>query len=149
MINDLNEHRQLFQERLTNVSADYHYKFTRYQAHYTIALAYITEEADLSISTEHIRESDVFIFLKPNLCAIIFDNTNEEQGIKAANNLLSRIQSLFFTKHLYIAVVTSHHDKSQFQMIHDLFDLLSYALTNHMDNLVVDSSQVIQHQQSV
>lgn len=149
MINDFSEHRQLFQERLTNISADYHYKFTRYQAHYSIVLAYITEDTDLGASAKHIRESDILIFFKPNLCAIIFDNTDEEQGIKAANNVLSRIQGLFFSKHLYMAVVTSHHDKSQFQMIHDLFDLISYALTNHMDNLVVDSSQVIQHQQSV
>lgn len=149
MINDFSEHRQLFQEQLINISADYHYKFTRYQAHYSLVLAYITEGTDLGVSAKHIRESDIIVFFKPNLCAIVFDNANEDQGIKAANNLLSKIQALFFTKHLYVSTITSHHDKSHFQMIHDLFDLMSYAVTNHMDNLVIDSSQVIQHQQSV
>ena len=101
----------------------------------------------MSLCSKHLRESDILIFFQKNFCAIIFDNTNEEQGIKAANNILSRVQDLFFAKHFYMTVITASDEYSEFQMVHDVFDLMTYALEHNMDNLVVDTSQVIQHKQ--
>ena len=89
MINTLNQHRQNFQEQLIAEITEFHYRFIRYHTKYSIALAYISEEnGDLSLCSKHLRESDILIFFQKNFCAIIFDNTNEEQGIKAANNIL-------------------------------------------------------------
>lgn len=148
MINTLNQHRQNFQEQLIAEITEFHYRFIRYHTKYSIALAYISEEnGDLSLCSKHLRESDILIFFQKNFCAIIFDNTNEEHGIKAANNILSRVQDLFFAKHFYMTVITASDEYSEFQMVHDVFDLMTYALEHNMDNLVVDTSQVIQHKQ--
>lgn len=150
MLNTLYQNRQIYQNQLINVCEPFHYRFTRYQAEYSIALAYLSEEnGDLQNCSENLRESDIVLFFQPNFCAILFDNTNEEQGIKAANNVLSRVQNHFFAKHFYIAVITSSSEQSEFQMVHDLFDLIAYALEHNMDNLVLDTSQVIQHEQSL
>lgn len=150
MINTLNQHRQVFQEALIHECEPFHYRFTRYHADYSIALAYVSEEnGDLRNCGKYLRESDRIVFFQNNFCAILFDNTNTEQGIKAANNILSRVQDLFFTKHLYMAVITSSHERSEFQTVHDLFDLIIYAFEHKMENLVVDTSQIIQHEQSV
>lgn len=144
MINTLNQKRQIFQKQLLQAIEEYHYRFTRYNADYSIVFAYISEEdGDLSACRGHIRESDMILFFQTNFCAMIFDNTNEEHGIKAANNLLTRIQNHFFSKHLYMVIINATTEQSAFQMVHDLFDLLTFALEHHMDNLVVDSSQII------
>jgi len=150
MISALNTNRQTYQKMLQEESENYHYRFSRYHAPYSIVLAYISEEnGDLSSCGSYIRNSDSVIFFQSNFCAIIFDNTNEEEGIKAANNVLSRVQARFFSKHFYMAIIAANDEQSEFQTIHDLFDLISYALEHNMDNLVLDSSQVIQHQQSL
>lgn len=150
MINALSAHRQHYQEMLIKASNDYHYRFNRYHINYSIVLAYISEEnGDLSTCNTYLRGSDTIIYFQSNFCAILFDNTNEEQGIKAANNILSRVQTRFFSKHFYMAVISASDEQSEFQMIHDLFDLIAYALEHNMDNLVIDASQVIQHQQSL
>ncbi|MDP1785071.1 MAG: hypothetical protein Q8K81_06565, partial [Sulfuricurvum sp.] len=134
MINAFCEHRQHFQKQLIQEVADYHYRFSRYHATYSIALVFTSEvDVDFSVFSQHLRASDKQIFLQTNLCAIIFDGTNEEQGIKAANNLLSHVQNIFFTKHLYMAVVTATTNSTQFQTVHDLFDLIAYALNHNLD----------------
>lgn len=144
MITIFREKRSHYQQQLLEVLQSYHYRFTQYHIDYSIALAYISEEdGDLSACGKHLRDSDAIIFFEKNFCAILFDNTNEEHGIKAANNILARVQSLFFSKHLYMAVITASVERSDFQMAHDLFDLIDYALDHRMDNLVVDLSQVI------
>ncbi|ADR33008.1 hypothetical protein Sulku_0341 [Sulfuricurvum kujiense DSM 16994] len=144
MIDALQEHRLHYQETLFNAVNPYHYRFTRYHANYSVVLAYISEESgDLTACGDYLRGSDSIIYFRSNFCAIIFDSTNEEQGIKAANNVFSRVQARFFSKHFYMTVITATDEKSEFQMIHDLFDLMSYALEHNMDNLVLDSSQVI------
>lgn len=148
MLSILNQQRQQYQETLIKATTEYHYRFSRYQTQYSVALAYISEEnGDLKICGEYLRESDTIVFFQPNFCGIVFDNTNEEEGIKAANNILSRVQNLFFAKHFYMATITATPEQSEFQMIHDVFDLIAYALEHNMDNLVVDTSQIIQHKQ--
>ncbi|HQS66495.1 MAG TPA: hypothetical protein PLM93_04820 [Sulfuricurvum sp.] len=146
MLDTFNEYRKRFQEQLLNDISGYHYRFTRHHQPYSIALVYVSE-TDVSLDTfeTHLRESDTIIFLKANLCAIIFDDANEEQGLKAAENLLSLVQDICFTKHLYMAVVTVNSDINDFQTVHDLFDLIAYALDHNMDNSVLEKSQIIKN----
>lgn len=146
MIDIFNEHRKRFQEQLTHDTAGFHYRFMRHHLSYSIALIYIAEaNTNFDEFAKYLRASDKLILLRENLCAIIFDGTNEDQGIKAAENLLSRIQNICLTKHLYMAVTTVSTDDTEFQTIHDLFDLVSYALKHNMDNSVLESSQVIRN----
>lgn len=146
MIETFNEHRRRFQEQLVNATALYHYRFMRQHMPYSIALFYVAEtDVNLEILPKHLRESDKIIFLQTNLCAIIFDNANEEPGLKAAENLLYHVQNICFTKHLYMAVATVNSDNKEFQTVHDLFDLIEYALNHNMENSVLESSQVIKN----
>ncbi len=146
MINVFNEHRNHFQEQLISSTADFHYRYTRYSMPYSLAVIYISEsDVDLSIFKHHLRSSDIFIMLQENLCAIVFDGANEEEGLKAAENLLAQVQNICFTKHLYMAIVTESTDSTEFQTVHDLFDLLSYALQHNMDNCVIENSQIMKN----
>lgn len=146
MIDIFKEYRKRFQEQLLQDTSGYHYRFTRQHTPYSIALAYVSETGvSLDTFEKHLRESDKIIFFQTNLCAIIFDDSNEEQGLKAAENLLSHVQNICFTKHLYMAVVTVNSDNNEFQTVHDLFDLVSYALNHNMDNSVLESSQIIKN----
>lgn len=146
MLDIFNEQRKHFQEQLVHDIAGYHYRFTRHHQPYSIALVYVAETGvDLDMFEKHLRESDKIIFLDTNTCAIIFDDANEEQGLKAAENLLSHVQNICFTKHLYMAVVTVNSDINDFQTVHDLFDLVSYALDYNMDNSVLEKSQIIKN----
>lgn len=146
MINSFNEQRKRFQAQLITQSAEYHYRFSRHHLFYSIALIYVAE-ADIDFTTfkKHLRLSDQIILLESNLCAIILDGTNEDHGIKAAENLLSSLQHICFTKHLYMAVVTVNSDDTEFQTVHDLFDLLGYAINHNMDNSVIERSQILKN----
>jgi len=146
MINAFYEHRQHFQKQLVEDLSNFLYQCERYQINFSVLLAYTPKETmDLTLFNQHLRECDKLIFFQPNLCAIIFFGTGEESGIKAANNLLYRTEEHFFDEQLYMAIVTTANYKEAFQMIHDLFDIMIYSLSNHMDKQVVDNSQIIQH----
>jgi len=146
MIDVFNEHRIRFQEHLISSTTDFHYRFVRYAMPYSLAVIYISEaDADPSIFKRHLRASDKLIVLQENMCAVIFDGTNEVQGLKAAENLLSHVQNICFKKHLYMAVVTVSTDTTEFQTVHDLFDLIAYALDHNMDNCVIENSQIIKN----
>lgn len=144
MIDVFNENRKRFQEQLVIDTAGYHYRFLRHHMPYSIALVYVAEMGvNLDTFKKHLRESDKIIFLQTNLCAIIFDGTTEGQGLKAAENLLANVQNICFTKHIYMAIVTVNSGDTEFQTVHDLFDLLSYAINHNMDNSVIERSQII------
>lgn len=146
MIDVFNENRKHLQEQLIIETAYYHFKYSREETPYSITLTYISEEDfDFNRYKEHLRINDKIILLQPNLCAIVFDGTTEEQGLKAAEHLLYHVQDLCFTKHIYMAIVTVNPDDTEFQTVHDLFDLLSYALKHNMDNSVIERSQIIKN----
>lgn len=146
MIDVFKENRKHLQEQLIIETAYNHYKCSRDAIPYSITLTYISEEDfDFSSLTKYLRVDDKIILLQSNLCAIVFDGTTEEQGLKATENLLSHVQNICFTKHLYMAVVTVNSHDTEFQIVHDLFDLLSYAINHNMDNSVIERSQIIEN----
>lgn len=146
MIDVFNESRKRLQEQLIVETAYYHFKYSREETPYSIALTYISEnDFDFNRYEKNLRVDDKIILLHPNLCAIVFDGTMEEQGLKAAEHLLYHVQDICFTKHVYMAIVTVNSNETQFQTVHDLFDLLSYALNHNMDNSVIERSQILKN----
>ncbi|MCK9371793.1 MAG: hypothetical protein M0P91_01240 [Sulfuricurvum sp.] len=146
MITILQERRPHLQEQLVQKIAYFDYNFSRYHIHYTIAIAYISEEeGNLNVLSKNLRKSDRLVMFQKNLCAVIFNSADETNGLKAANNLLTDVQALFFSKHLYMAVVTATNTKSSFQLVYDLFDLLQYAIGHNMNNLVLEASQITKY----
>lgn len=146
MIDVFNENRKRFQEQLVIETAYYHFKYSREEIPYSIVLTYISEkDFDFNRYAKYLRVSDKIILLESNLCAIVFDGTTEEQGLIAAEHLLYHVQDLCFTKHIYMAIVTVNSDDTEFQTVHDLFDLLSYTLNHNMDNSVMERSQILKN----
>jgi len=140
------EDRQQFQKKLLNEIGDYQYRFSRHQAVYSVALAFTPDETiHLDLFAHHLRRNDKYIPFQPNLCAFVFDATNDAQGIKASENILSNVENHFFTTPLYMAVVTAEEETSPFQMIYNLFDLIRYAIEHNMSNEVIDSSQIVHY----
>jgi len=138
------EERSIMQEKLTQAIKDFSYRFKRYEINYSIAIGHSPEDIDLSSLSHYIRESDRFIVLDHNTCAVILDCTNDECGIKAANNLLTHFQGNFFSSLLYTGIVTASNYDTVALMTHDLFYLLDYAIFHNMNNILMESSQLIQ-----
>lgn len=138
------EQRSLMKEKLSQAIKDFGYRYKRYEINYSIAIGHTSEDIDLSQMSGFIRETDRFIILDYNTCAIILDCSDEIRGIKAANNLLTHYQGLFFSKALYLTIVTANNYDTNHKMLHELFYLLDYAIKHNMNNILLDHSQVIQ-----
>ena len=138
------EQRSIMQEKLTQAIKDFSYRFKRYEINYSIAIGYSPEELDLTPLSHFIRESDRFVVLDQHTYAIILDCTDDESGIKAANNLLTHYQGEHFSKPLYTSIVTADNFDTVPLMIQELFYLLDYALEHNMNSILMESSQVMQ-----
>lgn len=127
---------------LINESRDFQYRLERYKIDYSIAIGFIKElDINLDDFQTHIRSTDRFIALTPNMYAVILDCADEWCGLKAANNLLTKFQHQYFAFPLYAGVVTSANYTNTKQMIHSLFELLEYGVANNFDNQVLETTQ--------
>lgn len=138
------EERSSMQQILLKEIREFSYRHQRYQIDYSLSIGYSPEPVELNSLSAFIRESDHFIELKPNICAVILDCANDDNGVKAANNLLSRFQGNFFSTPLYASIVTARDFETPLLMVNDLFYLLDYAITHNMNNMLMDSSRVMQ-----
>lgn len=143
MISMIKENRSKYQKIIVDKIDDYFYKRTRYDQHFSLAVVLSSPDIDISVFNEHNRQTDMFIVLEKNLCCEIFDGTTEESGIKAASNLLTSFESHFYTKRIVISIVYSKDYNTSSQMVHRLFDILDYAYSHKLENMVVDNSLVI------
>lgn len=143
MINMIKKNRSEYQKIIVDKIDDYFYKRTRYEQHFSLAVVLSTPELNISVFNEHNRQTDMFVVLEKNLCCEVFDGTTEESGIKAASNLLSNFESHFFTKRIVISIVFSKNYSTSTQMVHRLFDILEYAYSHKLENMVVDNSLMI------
>ena len=134
--------RKLLQIRLLEEITDLDYAFSRYQVNYSIALGYTVDKVDMEPLNTYLRKSDRLIVLNEHLCAVVFNHTDDEGGIKAANNLLTYFQTAYFGKSLYASVVTASNHNDPAQAVHALFDLIDYSVSKNMNNLILDISQV-------
>jgi hypothetical protein len=139
-----NEQHSLMKEKLAQAIKDFSYRLKRYDVNYSVALGYVPDNIDLSPLSKHIRETDRFIILDHHTCAVILDCTNEECGIKAANNLLTHFQGSFFSTPLYTCVVTASNFDSIALMNQELFYLLDYAIEHNMTSILLERSQVVE-----
>lgn len=140
MIEGLDKMYELIKEKLTQQISNYEYRYERYNQNYSIAIAYTTENIDLSQMDSYIRTSDSFIKIQPNLCAVILDFTDGITGVQAANKLLTSFNNTFYEKQIFAAVATANEHTTTMSLINELFNILKFGLTNDMDNLVLDSS---------
>lgn len=138
------EQYSLMRDKLSQAIKDYSYRLKRYKVNYSIAICHSPKDIDLGPLSSQIRQTDRYIVFGHNTCAVVLDCTNEIEGIKAANNLLTHFQGSFFSTPLYVGIVTAGNYETDTKMIHELFYLLDYAIEHNMNNILVDHSQVIQ-----
>lgn len=138
-----NEKYAIYQKQLLENAKEFSYRYERYNTDYSIALGYSPMEIDLVPMSNFIRNTDKFIVLNDNTCAIILDNANDESGIKAANNLLTKFQGSAFDIPLYSAIVTASNYSNSETMIRELFHLIDFAITNNINQQVIDHTQII------
>lgn len=143
MLSLLKNERKEFQKKLLEAIKEYEYHFERYDVSYSVSIAYLPESIDAVSISGRIRKSDRYIRLHDNLHAVVFDYTDDVDGLKAANKLLTYFQVEHFGKSLYAAIVTASHEKTPAEIITELFDLLAYSIEHNMDNHVMDASQVM------
>lgn len=144
MISKFRTEEKALRERILEETVDYDYRCVRYQVGYSVALAYTPEVLpDFSMICSQIRKSDRYIPLSDHFHAVVFDFTDEEKGIKAANKLLTYFQHAYFSKSVYAAVVNCEDFPTSKAMMAKLFYLLEYAIRHRMDNHVMDKSQLI------
>lgn len=143
MRNLSNEKYHIYQKQLLENASEFSYRYQRYNTDYSIALGYSPMEIDLAPMSNFIRSTDKFIILDNNTCAILLDCTNDESGIKAANNLLTKFQGSAFDIPLYSAIVTASNYSSSEMMIRELFYLIDFAITNNINQQVIDHTQII------
>ncbi len=131
-------HRQILEGGIT-----FSYRYERYKTDYSIALGYSPMDIDLEPMSNFIRNTDKFIVLNNNTCVIFLDYANDESGIKAANNLLTKFLGSAFDTPLYSAIVTASNYSSPDAMIRELFHLIDFAITNNTNQQVIDRTQII------
>lgn len=143
MLEHIRQNRQGYLETIDSRTTDFFYRTERYKQSYSIAIGFTNPEIDLSGFASYTRQTDDFIVLEKNICAVVLDCAPANCGIKAATNMLSGFQSLNFGQRLYTSVVSSENQSSSKMMINQLFDVLEYSIANNMDNMVVDPDNMM------
>ena len=125
-------------------TSDFQYRLERYNIDYSIAVGFTKGiDIDLNAFQNHIRNSDRFVVLSKNMYAVILDCADEQCGLKAANNLLTKFQHQYFACPLFASVVNGSNYTNVKDMFRSLFHLLEYGVTHNFDNQVLDVTQRI------
>lgn len=143
MINAVKENRRAYLNVIVDRIDDYFYKRKRYGQHFSLAIILSDPDIDISTFNEHNRQTDIFIVLEKNLCCEVFDGTTAESGIKAASILLTDFESHFYAKRIFTGIVFSKDYDTSTQMVNRLFDILEYAYSHKMENVMVDNTLMI------
>jgi len=144
MISQIKENRiNSYQKEILEKIDNFSYRFKRYNQHFSLAIGFCDESIDMRNFGENKRQTDLFIILEKNLCCIVLDCAPSGCDIKAASNLLSQFQNSFFDKEIFTCVISSEEVQESSKMVSQLFDILIYSLERNMNNMIVDSQQML------
>jgi len=132
--------RKKHQKIIAEYISDFTYRSNRYNEDYSIAVMLCDADINLGHFLHHIRQTDKFIVLEKNLCCVVLDSSPPDVGIKAASNIQTEFQDKNFGKRLFTAVATFKDYDDEYKMINSLFDILEYAISYEIDNIVVDQN---------
>jgi hypothetical protein len=143
LLNRLDPLLKSLNEKFFSELASFEYRYKRYHVNYSVAIYALDEEIEADFFYKNIRRSDHCILIQKNFYIVIFDSTNEEQGGKAANNILVNFEHFYFSKPLFFSLVSSTNYSSAKTMVYTLFNLLHYGMSNNMHNILIDESRVV------
>ena len=114
-------------------------RLRRYGSSFTVALFYSEERLEEREARTMIRLSDSFERIEENLLFLVFDGTGIEGGIVAAEKLLSNMRRRS-GQTIYTAVKEGIPGDSGTLLIHQLFNILEFAVEHGHRNEVLDWS---------
>lgn len=117
---------------------DFFYRFQRYGINFSISIFYSKENLDIKIFEKALRKSDKLLELQKNLFCIIFDVSNEKEGLKASENIISLYERTHFSQSIYISFVNSKSYTDISSLKSHLISFLDYSIKNDLSNKVVD-----------
>lgn len=143
MLASLHENRHNYHKIIIPNIEEYAYRKHRYNIEYAVSLSLCEQNFDLSKIDTHKRKTDKLIILENNFICLVLDAVNIKSAIKATSNLQTNFQTQCFGHKLYTCVVNSCDHESEFELINYLLDILEYAISNNMDGLIVDQTQIL------
>ncbi|MCF6341144.1 MAG: hypothetical protein L3J10_10425 [Sulfurimonas sp.] len=143
MLTSIHKNRHEYDQIIITNLEEFIYRMNRYNIEYAVSLSLCDKDFDLSKIRSHKRKTDKLIILENNLICIALDAVNTETAIKATSNLQTDFQTQCFGHKLYTCVVNSCDHESEFELINYLFYILEYAISNNMDGLIIDQTQIV------
>lgn len=139
MKEQLKKYQEKHLETILREMTEHHYRFRRYNSIFTAVLFYGEGSMKHEQVTEMIRKTDRFFKFEDNLFLLIFGETASEGGIIAAEKMLPELLRKPDQK-IYVSAVECTKDKEGILLVHQLFNILEFALEHQHINEVVDSS---------
>lgn len=139
MKEQLKEYQEKHLDEILKEMVEYHFRFRRYNSIFTAVLFYSEGSMKYERIREVIRTTDRSLRFEENLFLIIFGETGTEGGIIAAEKVLPKLLHKPDQK-IYVSAVESTTDKEGTLLVHQLFNILDFAIEHHHDNEVLDSS---------
>ncbi|RLA76614.1 MAG: hypothetical protein DRG30_02365 [Epsilonproteobacteria bacterium] len=139
MIEKLKVYQEKHLEKILTEMDECHERFKRYNNTFTVVLFYGDESLKYDLVMTAIRTTDRYFRLEENLFLIILEETDSEGGILAAEKLLPKLQHEP-KQLLYAAVAECTKEKTGILLIHQLFNILEFAIDHKHANEIMDSS---------
>ncbi len=139
MKEQLKKYQEKHLDEMLKGMTEYHFRFRRYNSIFTAVLFYSEGSMKNEQVAEVIRATDRYLRFEENLFLIIFGETGTEGGIVAAEKVLPKLLYKPDQK-IYVSAVESTTDKEGTLLVHQLFNILDFAIEHKHINEVIDTS---------
>jgi len=131
LLKELDSMRQTYQQSVIEFLDEYIYRERRYKVHFSVALVFSKEslQAHAESLNNTLRKTDRVISIAENLLCVVFDATQEESYVKAAENLYKTLKSIEYRQDYFVATVFSNEVNDNYLLVlNRLFERLYYSL---------------------
>lgn len=108
------------EEKLTQTLKSYDYRLKRYDISYSVVMMRCPTDIDIDSISHCIRKTDRIVCLQNHTYAIVFDYTNSETGVQAANNFLESCKCTLSLEPISTTIINA----SQFESIETMIPTL-------------------------
>lgn len=144
MLFKIRENRQKYHNIISKAIEDNLYRKERYNLEFSLAVAVCDEDISLHGFEKFTRRTDKFIVLEDYMSCVMLEGVTANSAIKATSNLQTIFQSRYFSKELFIGMVSSSdydYDETGYNMVKSLLDILEHSLSNNLNHEIVDYYQ--------
>ncbi|RLA72943.1 MAG: hypothetical protein DRG24_01570 [Epsilonproteobacteria bacterium] len=129
--------QQKHHDRLDELIHLYKYRFHRYGLEFSLIFFYTVEDVDLSSYASLVRLTDSFLKLEDNFYAIVYEGTDIEQSVKAAQNIIAHFERDYQGKTVYVSAVSAKERSDENDMIDQLFVRLGKSIKEKLSSTIV------------